>query len=103
LRSPRKGSLEVKMMHAISRRIKRLENLEIEQREESGPDLMTIIMERRRKRAIAEGREPEPYRLPERFPDRFLDSRGRPISVADVMLQQRKRRLLQESIESSGS
>ena len=91
------------MINAIARRIKRLEYLEIQQREESGPDLVAIIMERRRKRAIAEGREPEPYRLPERFPDRFLDSRGRPLSVADVMLQQRKRRLLKQSIESSPS
>ncbi len=87
------------MINALARRIKRLEGLEIQQRQESGPDLVAIIMERRRKRAIAEGREPEPERSRERAPSSFLDSSGRRCSLADVMLQARKRRLLKESIE----
>src|SRR2546428_1944652 len=41
-----------------------------QQRAETGPDLVAILLARRRKRAIAEGREPEPDRPPERFPAR---------------------------------
>ena len=90
-------------MNAIARRIKRLENLEIQQQAESGPDLVAIILERRRKRAIAEGRDPEPERSRERSPEHLLDSSGRRFSLADVMLQARKQRLLQESSERSRS
>ena len=86
-------------MNAIARRIKRLENLKVQQQSESGPALVATILERRRKRAIAEGREPEPERSRERSPEWLRDSRGRCFSLADIMLQARKRRLLKESIE----
>lgn len=87
-------------MNAIAKRIKRLENLEVQQQAQLGPDFVAQILERRRKRAIAEGREAELERLPERLPQRFLDNRGRRFSLADVILQRRKRRLLKQSIES---
>jgi hypothetical protein len=91
------------MMNAIAKRIKRLENLEAQQQAESGPDLVAIILERRRKRAIAEGREPEPEQSRERPPERFMDSSGRCFSLADVILQARKRRLLKGTIVRSRS
>ena len=92
-------------MNSIARRIKRLENLEVRQRAESGPDLVAIILERRRKRAIAQGREPEPERSPERSPERLLDSNGRRFSLADVMLQRIAVQTLDESsrIKSLGA
>ena len=73
------------MTRDIARRLRRLEELEFQYREEAGPDLVAILLERRRKRAIAEGREPEPD-------PRLIDSRGRPLSLADVLLQHRKNR-----------
>jgi hypothetical protein len=76
------------MMNAIARRIKRLEDLEVQQQAESGPDLVAIILERRRKRAIAEGRVPEP----DRPPGNLIDSKGRPLSLANVLLQRREKR-----------
>jgi hypothetical protein len=76
------------MMNAIARRLRRLEELAFQQRAETGPDLVAILLERRRKRAIAEGREPEP----DPPPGRLIDSKGRPFSLADVMLQHRKKR-----------
>jgi hypothetical protein len=87
------------MMKAIARRIRRLEDLEVQQQAEEGPDLVAIILERRRKRAMAEGSEPEPARSRERATSRLLVPSGRRCSLADVMLQARKRRLLKESIE----
>ena len=86
------------MINAIARRIKRLENLETQQRDESSPDLVTMLVERRRKRAIAAGRVPEPERPSEYFPRRFRDIAARTFSVADVILAARKRRLLKGTI-----
>lgn len=83
-------------MNAIARRIKRLENLKVQQQAEAGPDLVAVILERRRRRAIAEGREPEALRSWERSPEPPLNSR---LSLADVILQARKRRLALRSIE----
>jgi hypothetical protein len=74
-------------MSAIARRIKRLENLKFKQPGESGPDLVGILLARRRKYATDEGREPEPD--PPRGP--FVDSSGHPLSLAGVLLQRRKR------------
>ena len=73
------------MMNAIARRLRKLEELQFQHRAEPGPSLAAILLERRRKRAIAEGREPEPD-------PRLIDSRGRPLSLADVLLQHRKNR-----------
>jgi hypothetical protein len=75
------------MLKAISRRIKRLEDLKFRQRPKSGPDLAAIMLERRRKRALAEGREPGPRRSPRRL--EVL--RDRPITFADVLIQNRTR------------
>jgi hypothetical protein len=84
------------MRNAIARRLRRLEELEFQQhRAEPGPSLAAILLERRRKRAIAEGREPEP----DRPAGRFLDSRGRPLSLADVLLQSREKRRLAEGYD----
>jgi hypothetical protein len=57
------------MMNTIARRIKRLEDREFRSRAEQGPNLVAILLERRRKRAIADGREPEPDRPPGRLTD----------------------------------
>jgi hypothetical protein len=75
------------MMNAIARRLRNLEELQFQHRAEPGPSLAAIMLERRRKSAIAEGREPEPDRLP----GRFMDSRGRLLSLADVLLQRRRK------------
>ena len=48
------------MRNAIARRLRRLEELEFQHRAEPGSSLVAILLERRRKRAIADGREPEP-------------------------------------------
>jgi len=76
------------MMKTMARRLKRLEELEFQHRAELGPSLAAILLERRRKRAIAEGREPEP----DPPPGRLIDSRGRLLSLADLLLQHRKKR-----------
>jgi hypothetical protein len=87
------------MMNAIARRLRRLEELEFQHRAELGPSPGAILLERRRKRAIAEGREPEP----DPPPGRLIDSRGRPLSLADVLLQHRKNRETSESLRSGES
>ena len=64
------------MRNAITRRLKRLEELEFQHRAELGPSLVAILLERRRKRAIAEGREPEGgvrLRIPAFRPVRLRD------------------------------
>jgi hypothetical protein len=68
-------------MRAIASRIKRLEKLELQHREKTGPDLAAILLERRRKHAIAEGREPEPD------PPRGLlvNSSGRPLVLSEIL------------------
>lgn len=73
-------------MNSIIRRIKRLEKIQFQYRTESGPSLAEILLERRRKRAIREGREPEGPRPP----GCFTDSKGRPLALADVLLKNRK-------------
>ncbi len=76
------------MMKAIARRIKRLEDFELQNRPESELSLVDVVLERRRKRAIAEGREPEP----DPPPKRAIDSSGRALSLADILLQNRRTR-----------
>jgi hypothetical protein len=73
-------------MGAIDRRLSKLEKLLFQQREEILPDLAGILLERRRKRAIAEGREPEPD--PPRA--RLVYSGGR-VSIAEVLLHDRRK------------
>jgi len=73
-------------MRAIDRRLSKLEKLLFQQREEILPDLAGILLERRRKRAIAEGREPEPD--PPRA--RVVYSGGR-VSIAEVLLHDRRK------------
>jgi hypothetical protein len=82
------------MRNAIARRLRRLEELEFQHRAELGPSLVEILLERRRKRAIADGREPEPDPQPG-----WVDSRGRPLSLADVILQSRAKRKLAEGYD----
>ena len=72
-------------MNAIARRISRLERLKTSNQAEEGVDLAAILWERRCKRMIAEGLEPEPYPPP----GRRFDSQGRPLALADVLLQNR--------------
>ena len=76
------------MKNAIARRIRKLERLEFEQRVEERPNLAAILWERRCKRMVAEGLEPEPD-LPRGRP---VDSQGRPLALADVLLQNRRPR-----------
>ena len=71
-------------MRAIERRIGRLEN-ERRDRAPAGPTIAEIIRERRRKRLAAEGKEPKP----ERPPRRWVDSRGRPLRIGEIIRQMR--------------
>ena len=84
------------MMNAIARRLRKLEELQFQHRAEPGPSLAAILLERRRKRAIAEGREPEL----DRPSGPFIDSPGRLVSLADVLLQRRKNAKLAEACDS---
>ena len=76
-------------MNSIARRIRRLENLALRYRAESGPNPVDVLMERRRKCAIAEGRKPEP----DRPPTRWIDSNGRCLSLAEILLENRRIRV----------
>jgi len=80
-------------MKAIARRLKKLEDLQAKQRADPEAGLGSIMSERRRKRLIAEGREPEPERPWKYFGGHFMDSSGR-ISIGDIMLAARRRRLI---------
>jgi hypothetical protein len=62
------------MRNSFARRLKKLEALEFQYRAELGPSPAATLLERRRKRALAEG---------------LLDSKGRSLSLADVLLQRR--------------
>jgi hypothetical protein len=84
------------MMNAIARRLRKLEELQFRHRAEPGPSLAAILLERRRKSAIAEGREPEL----DRPSGPFIDSPGRLVSLADVLLQRRKNAKLAEACDS---
>jgi hypothetical protein len=70
-------------MRAIASRIRKLEKLVLRHRAETGPDLAAILLERRRKSAIVEGREPEPD--PPRRP--LVDAIGRPLLLSEILQQ----------------
>src|SRR5512147_2920236 len=75
------------VMKSIARRIARLEERALRQRQEAEPSPAEILLERRRKHALAEGREPEPdreFRV-------HLDGKGRRLSLADILLMGRRR------------
>jgi len=76
------------MRNSFARRLRKLEALEFQYRAELGPSPAAILLERRRKRARAEGRVPEP----DRPPGNLIDSKGRPLSFANVLIQRRKKR-----------
>ncbi len=78
-------------MRAIERRIRRLEQ-ESRHRAEAGPSPAEVIRERRRKRLLAEGKEPEP---PLPLIPRF-DQWGRPRKISEIMREARERRRLAE-------
>ena len=71
------------MRNSFARRLRKLEALEFQYRAELGPSPAAILLERRRKHAIAEGRVPEP----DRPLGNLIDSKGRPLSLANVLLQ----------------
>jgi len=81
-------------MKVMERRIRRLEAFRA--RHHAEPDLAALIIERRRKRLIAEGKEPEPD--PPRDDQSDVDSDGRPLGLADLILKYRRRRI--ESAET---
>jgi hypothetical protein len=83
------------MRNAIARRLRKLEEVEFQHRAEPGPSLVAILLERRWKHGIAEGREPEP----DPQPGCYVDSRGQPLSLADVILQSRAKRKLAEGYD----
>ena len=83
----------------MPRRLKRPKELEFQHRAELGPNLVAILLERRRKRAIAEGREPET----DPQPGCYVDSRGRPLWLADVILQSRAKRKLAEGYDRASA
>lgn len=88
--------LPMTMTRNIARRLSKLEKLVFQQREEAGPDLAGILLEQRRKWAIAEGREPEldPPRA------RLVYSSGE-VSIADVLLHDR-RKVRERAISARG-
>jgi hypothetical protein len=72
------------VIRVIERRIKRLEK-ELRRRAEAGPSPAEVIRERRRKRLLAEGKDPEPERP--RLPS--IDERGRPLKIGEIIRQAR--------------
>ena len=83
------------MRNAFAQTTQETEELEFQHRAEPGPSLVAILLERRRKRAIADGREPEP----DPQPGCYLDSRGQPLSLGDAILQSRAKRKLAEGYD----
>jgi hypothetical protein len=83
------------MASSIDRRIRRLEE-KLRNRAESGPSIAEIIRERRRKRLLAEGKDPEPERP--RLPS--FDERGRPLKIGEIIRQARFARLARERAEN---
>lgn len=85
-------------MRVTERRIRRLEAIR-QRRRELGPGPAEIIRERRRKQLRAEGKEPEPA-LP---PTPLVDKRGRPLSIAEIILARRRQRraLAEKALQSS--
>lgn len=81
-------------MKAIERRIRRLEK-ESQRRAQAGPSMAEIIRERRRKRLLAEGKQPEPD-LP---PVPHVDDRGRPLKISEIILRTRAARRERERAE----
>ena len=82
------------MRESIDRRLRRLEK-ELRYRAEAGstgPPIAEIIRERRRKRLLAEGKEPEP----ERPPTPCVDEKGRPLKIGDIIRRARVARLAHE-------
>lgn len=75
-------------MNSIARRIRRLENLHLRCRGESGPNLVEVLLGRMRKRRLAQGREPET----DRSPGRLVDASGRCLSIAEILLENRKKK-----------
>lgn len=71
-------------MRRIERRIARLEILQRRQRE-SGPSPAEMIRERRRKRLLENGMQPEPPRPP--IP--CVDERGRPLTIGEIIRRRR--------------
>jgi hypothetical protein len=76
-------------------RLDRLEKRTDRQRE-SGPSPAEIIRERRRKRLLAEGKEPER----ERPATPCVDERGRPLKIAEIIRRARAARLAQGRAET---
>jgi hypothetical protein len=85
-------------MSAIASRIKGRDTLELQKREEEGHDLAAILLERRRRRAINEGREPEPDPPKGPLAD-FLKSRA--VLVERVQWKQRLEGV-EEKLASAG-
>jgi hypothetical protein len=77
-------------MSSVERRIRRIEE-KLRNRPE-GPTLAAIIRERRRKRLLEDGKEPEP----ERPPIPSVDERGRPLKLGEIIRRARAARLAQE-------
>jgi hypothetical protein len=82
-------------LSSVERRIRRIEE-KLRNRPE-GATLAAIIRERRRKRLLEDGKEPEP----ERPPIPCVDKRGRPLKLAEIMRLGRAARLAQERGEMS--
>jgi hypothetical protein len=74
------------MMKTIARRIKRLEEQNSPKQSEAGPGPVVDLLARRRKYAIAEGREPEP----DLSPGPLIDSEGRRLLLSEILLQRRE-------------
>ena len=86
------------MIRVIERRIRRLE-LERRRSDQAGRSLAEIIRERRRKRLVSEGKEPEPELPP--FP--HFDERGRPLTIGQIIRQKWLARRARERTENSAA
>jgi hypothetical protein len=81
-------------MKTMARRVNQLEKQFAPRLDDQGRSIADVIRERRRRRLAAEGREPEPE-LPRRRED-YLDESGRPLSIAQIIINARARRIQRE-------
>jgi hypothetical protein len=88
-------------MKTMARRVHRLEKQFAPRLDDQGRSIADVIRERRHRRLAAEGKEPEPE-LPRRRED-YYDAHGRPLSVAEIIINARHRRMrLRAQAEAAG-
>jgi hypothetical protein len=78
-------------MRAMARRVHRLEKQFAPRLDDQGRSIVDVIRERRHRRLAAEGKEPEPE-LPRKRED-YYDANGRPLSIAQIIINASSRRI----------